>query len=66
MSEIKPEYLTEKQVAVMTGFSLSKLRNDRFLCRGLPYYKIGKCVRYGYEEIISYIEANRIVANYAS
>ena len=28
MSDIKPVYLTEKQVAVMIGFSLSKLSPD--------------------------------------
>lgn len=57
---IKVEYLNEFQVSEMTGISLSKLRNDRFFRRGLPYHKIGKSVRYSYDEVKQFMENCKI------
>ena len=54
------EYLNEFQVAEMTGFSLSKLRNDRFFRKGMPYYKVGKSVRYSYADIKQFMENCKI------
>lgn len=54
-------YLTEKEVAELTGRALSSLRNDRFLRRGWPYLKIGKrSVRYKLQDIIDAMEKVRI------
>lgn len=55
-----PEYLNEQQVSAMTGISLSKLRNDRFYRQGLPYYKVGKSVRYGYDDVKQFMESCKI------
>ena len=55
-----PTYLNEKQVAEITGFALSTLRNNRFHCRGIPYVKIGKSVRYRRDEVIAYMERYKI------
>jgi len=49
---------TEKEVAVMYGISLSKLRQDRILKKGLPYIKIGKSVRYRAEDLEKNEEMN--------
>jgi hypothetical protein len=38
---MKKPYLTEKEVAAITGRAWSTLRNERFMRRGLPYYKVG-------------------------
>ena len=57
-SDVK--YLTEKQVAEITKFALSTLRNDRFLGRGIPYMKIGKSVRYNYADVIDFMESYRV------
>ena len=59
-NEIYPRYLNEKEVAEMTGFSLSTLRNNRFLNKGIPYIKVGKSVRYDLKEVISFMERHRI------
>ncbi|HHS12290.1 MAG TPA: DNA-binding protein [bacterium] len=55
-----PRYLNEKEVADMTGFSLSTLRNNRFLSKGIPYIKVGKSVRYDLKEVVAFMERHRI------
>jgi predicted DNA-binding transcriptional regulator AlpA len=60
----KLKYLKEHEVAKMTGLSLSKLRQDRHKCRGLPYHKIGaKCVRYCINDIWKFMDECRIEHN---
>ena len=54
------KYITEKEVAEITGRALSTLRNERFLGKGIPYFKIGKSVRYKYEDVIGYMESRRV------
>ena len=54
------QYLTEKQVSTITGRALSTLRNERFLGKGIPYIKIGKSVRYKYDDVIGFMESRRI------
>lgn len=56
-----PRYLTEKEVAEMTGLSLSNLRNARFQGRGLPYVKVGRSVRYSLTDVIDYMESRKVV-----
>jgi hypothetical protein len=55
-----PRFLTEKEVARMTGLALSTLRNTRFQCRGLPYIKIGRAVRYDLRDVVRFMEAHKI------
>jgi hypothetical protein len=55
-----PKYLTEKQVAEMTGLALQTLRNDRYLGQGIPYVKLRRSVRYSLEDVISHMEAHKI------
>jgi predicted DNA-binding transcriptional regulator AlpA len=58
---MKKPYLTEKEVAAITGRALSTLRNERFMRRGLPYYKVGgRSIRYKIEDVIAYMESRRI------
>ena len=54
-------YVTEKEVRRMTSRALSTLRNDRFLNRGIPYYKIGRSVRYLKADVIDFMEAGKIM-----
>jgi predicted DNA-binding transcriptional regulator AlpA len=56
----KIEYLTERQVSVMTQIALSTLRNNRFMKRGIRYIKIGRSVRYSLEDVIAYMEDRKI------
>ena len=61
--EIKNKYLTEKQVAEITGISLSTLRNERSLGQGIPYVKLGRSVRYNLYDVIDYMESRKIVTH---
>ncbi len=56
-----PQYLTERQVAELTGLSLSKLRNDRFLRRGIPWCKASRTVRYLKSDVIEFFESRKII-----
>jgi hypothetical protein len=56
----KPSYIDEQEVAKITGRALSTLRNERFNRRGIPYYKVGRSVRYKLEDVIGFMEAHRI------
>ena len=61
MDDLKELYLNEKETAAITKDSLSKLRNDRHLGRGLPYIKWGgRSVRYKMADIVKYMEAGRV------
>ena len=54
-------YLTEQEVAALTGRSVQTLRNDRHLGRGFPYRKMfSKSVRYFLPEILAIMEIHRI------
>jgi hypothetical protein len=53
-------YLTEKEVAELTGIPVQTLRNHRHWRRGFPYRKFGKSVRYFLPEILSIMEQHRI------
>ncbi len=55
-----PRYMTEQEVSALTGFSLAKLRSDRFYQVGIPYRKVGRLVRYLYQEVIDYMESGKI------
>ncbi len=59
--EIKPEYITEKEVAVLIGRALSSLRNDRTRGRGIPFIRWGKrFVRYKKSDVLSFMESRRV------
>lgn len=60
MDYLNVKYLTEVQVAEMTGVALSTLRNQRFNGEGMPYVKLGRSVRYGLSDVITYMESHKI------
>ena len=51
---------TEKQVSVLLGISLSKLRKDRFYSRGLHYIKFKRAIRYHRDDIERFIQEHRV------
>jgi hypothetical protein len=57
---MEPKYLTEAQVAEITGRALSTLRNERFCRCGIPYIKIGRSVRYSLEDVVQFMESHKI------
>lgn len=50
--------LNEQQLAQLTGLSLSRLRNDRYLRQGIPFLKLGSSVRYRVADVMSYLQNN--------
>lgn len=60
IDEKAQQWLSEHSVARLLEVSLSKLRQDRFHRRGLPYYKVGKSVRYLLADILAYMAKRRI------
>lgn len=53
-------YLTEFDVSEITGRSLSALRKDRHYGRGIPYIKLGRQVRYSFDDVDRFMESCRI------
>ncbi len=55
------QYVDEREVAKITGFSLSTLRNERCTRRlKIPHYKVGRSVRYKISDILDFMESHRI------
>ena len=57
------KYITEKEVAGITGRALSTLRNERFRGCGVPYIKVGRSVRYNQTDVIRYMEERKVKTN---
>ncbi len=55
-----PRLLTKKEVAGILSASVSKLRRDRWLGQGIPYMKNGRLVRYREDDVIAFVERNRV------
>ena len=60
MQEKNHSWVSEKAVASAIGCSLSKLRQDRHKCRGIPYVKFGRSVRYSLVDVEKYMAGCRI------
>lgn len=54
------EYLTTEQVAKLLQVSPLKLAQDRVYGRGIPYFRLGRTVRYARAEIQAYLAAHRV------
>lgn len=53
-------WLTERDVALIMGCSVSLLQKDRHFHRGIPYTKRGRLSRYHIEDINNFMQARRI------
>lgn len=58
--ENRVKYFNEKETSNLTSLALSTLRNHRHKGIGLPYIKIGKAVRYSFQDIVDYFESHKI------
>ena len=52
--------LDEKQVSKILGISLSTLRMHRHKGCGIPYFKIGRAVRYDPVDVLQYVRSNKV------
>jgi predicted DNA-binding transcriptional regulator AlpA len=53
-------WLTEKQVSILIGLSLSTLQKNRHKRKGIKYTKIGRSVRYALSDVIEYMNSHKI------
>ena len=58
--ERSEKYINEVQVFEMTDIAVQTLRNHRFQGRGIPYYKIGRSIRYRLDDVIAFMEGHKI------
>ena len=54
------EYLTDKDVAFITGMSRRYIQKMRLNGVGIPYCKIGRSVRYAYADVIEFMESRKV------
>ena len=54
------QYITEQTVSEKTRLKLPTLRNHRHLCKGIPYIKFGRSVRYDPDDVEAYMQKHRI------
>ncbi|WP_071888524.1 helix-turn-helix domain-containing protein [Mycolicibacterium fortuitum] len=64
MSEL-PELLTPEQTAEWLGMSVDSLSQNRYLRndRSIPHVKVGGRVRYLKDDLIAYVNKNRVAAD---
>lgn len=58
--ESPPRFYKEKQVASALGISVKKLQSDRQLNRGIPYHRVGRCIRYAECDLNRFLSDSRI------
>lgn len=59
--EIRTQFITENEVALITGLSVHTLRNWRFMGKGIPYCKAGgRAIRYDYSDVLEFMRGQRI------
>ncbi len=55
-----PDLLTPEEVAELTGLSTETLAQWRSQRRGIPYLKVGRCVRYDPADVHEYLRGCRV------
>ncbi|WP_374044371.1 helix-turn-helix domain-containing protein [uncultured Bilophila sp.] len=53
-------WLSEKEAAALAGLSIHTLRSHRQHRRGIPYSKIGRAVRYAFDDVVAYMTERRV------
>ncbi len=53
-------FITEHEVAEITGRAVKTLRDDRFKGKGFPYVKLGRSVRYDQDVVLAMMEESRV------
>jgi predicted DNA-binding transcriptional regulator AlpA len=58
--KLTDRFLKEQAVAELTGLSLATVRRWRLFRTGPPYRKLGSAVRYSREDVMDWLNAQRI------
>ena len=56
-----PELLDETQTSGLTRKAKATLTQERWLGKGLPYYRIGRRIYYAKADIQAYLDSQRVV-----
>jgi hypothetical protein len=54
------KFINETEVSRITGRAVPTLRNDRYKGQGLPFYKLGRSIRYRLDEILAFMGERRV------
>ena len=54
------ELIPDTELARRLSKAAQTLRNDRFLCRGFPDIRVGRSVRYDWDEIKQILQKSKI------
>lgn len=55
------EILKEREVSMEFNIPVQTLRNDRHNGKGIPYYKVGRSVRYKRQDVVEFFESRKII-----
>ena len=58
MGKVRREFFTSAQVAEILNISEVTLRNLRSKGKGMPFYKVGRLVRYRRKDVVDYLRKN--------
>ena len=58
LNQANSKLLNQKQVAEIIGLSEAWLERKRWEGGGIPYRKLGRCVRYDEHDVIEWIQAH--------
>jgi excisionase family DNA binding protein len=56
----KERYLSSDEVFEITGVKKQTLANSRHRGVGIPYYKVGRSVRYKLSDVLNFMEQHRV------
>jgi hypothetical protein len=59
-SMVEDRFFTEHEISALIGRAVQSLRNDRSSGIGLPYYKVGRSVRYRLSDVMAWMDTQRI------
>ena len=54
------QFLTERDIEGLGLRSAKALRNDRWAGRGIPFYRVGRSVRYALKDVRRFLEQHRV------
>jgi hypothetical protein len=55
-----PKFLIEQEIAEIVRCSVSKLRADRWLRRGMPYIRLGRSILYDEQDVLRFLDSRRV------
>jgi len=54
-------YIDEKEASRLCGIPVPTLRNHRYRKIGIPFYKMGRSIRYKRIEVLDFVEGSRVI-----